>query len=213
MSEIPKSVAAALVRAQAESHAVEKTAKNTHHGYKYASAESIITAARAALKPAGLAHFCVEWRIARHPEPHVDCLLVTFALAHESGDVWTCPPVETPIIPDKGRPEDKASFTALTYATGYHLRGLLCLPRVAEGEEVDTRDDREHVPARHRPRGAPAELSPQVSDQIRAACLSAGIGGAEVARIAFAALGKPLAAMTDADAPQLIAAIGKRGAS
>ena len=55
---------------------------------------------------------------------------------------------ETPIIPDKGRPMDKAVATARTYALGYMLRDLLLLPRVEPSADVDARDDRGHEPKR-----------------------------------------------------------------
>jgi lysozyme len=44
------------------------------------------------------------------------------------------------------RPLDKAVATAMTYNLGYFLRGLLLLPRVEEGTDVDQRDDRTHEP-------------------------------------------------------------------
>lgn len=148
---IPKSIAIALVRAQKAAHTVGKDGKNTFHGYKYASAESIITEARAALGEAGLACACVGWDWVRGADDDTDRVIVRYILASESeGETWECAPCSTPVLPEKGRPEDKAEATALTYNLGYFLRGLLLLPRVEEGAEVDTRDDSRAQPRRQR---------------------------------------------------------------
>ena len=149
-----------LVRAQREARGVEKTSQNAHHRYKYASAEAVIEEARAALTAAGLAVFAWGWRL----EPGAivgeqrdfDRVVVTYILADEEGHTHTLDPCSTPVIPEKGRPPDKAEATALTYNLGYMLRGLLLLPRVEEGADVDQRDDRNHEP---RQREAPAPMS------------------------------------------------------
>lgn len=132
----------ALIKAQSIAGSVEKTSKNDFHKYRYASAEAIIVEARAALVEAGLALVCVGWW---HKE---DRLLVEYELLHESGETksFNC---SSPIVVEKGRPQDKAEAAALTYNLGYFLRGLLLLPRVDERDEVDQRDDRNHDPLLH----------------------------------------------------------------
>lgn len=137
-----KGLSAALVDAQRRAEAVEKTAQNSFHRYAYASSEAVIQVARRALGEAGLAvsaHYAVE-----HLEPH-EMLAATYVLDHLSGESRSYSS-STPIIPEKGRPADKALAAAKTYDLAYFLRALLLLPRVEEGAEVDARDDSQHVP-------------------------------------------------------------------
>jgi hypothetical protein len=136
---MPHEIAIALVKAQAHASAVEKTSANTFHRYRYASAESIITEARACLAHAGLGVLAEGWEV-ESSEPH-DRLVVQYLVVHDSGLSWHPRPTSTPIIPEKGRPQDKAEATALTYNLGYFQRSLLNLPRVEEGTDVDQRDD------------------------------------------------------------------------
>jgi len=129
---------AALVKAQKAAHAVQKGSKNDYHRYAYASAEAIISESRAPLAEAGLAVLQSGWRherIAGESFIEADMLI-----AHESGEV-SLSRMHMPVIPEKGRPLDKAVSTALTYLMGYGLRGLLNLPRVEKGSEVDQRSD------------------------------------------------------------------------
>jgi hypothetical protein len=140
-------MAAALVAAQRHAQAVAKASKNSFHGYKYASAEALIEESRAALGEAGLAVMPVNWVVV----PVTDLegvkskVQVTYMLVHESGASVTAT-TETSVLPEKGRPQDKAEATALTYNLGYYLRGLLLLPREEESS-VDARDDRQFQPA------------------------------------------------------------------
>lgn len=129
----------ALIKAQSVAQAVEKGSSNAFHKYKYASAESMIGEAREALSAAGLALMTVHWFIRE------ERMNVGYALVHGSGQMLEFQ-TSTAIIPDKGRPMDKAEATALTYNLGYFLRGLLLLPRVEPGTQPDERDDRDHDP-------------------------------------------------------------------
>ena len=145
---VPKfpTMAAALVAAQRHAQAVAKASKNSFHGYKYASAEALIEESRLALGEAGLAVMPVNWVVVpvSDLEGVKSKVQVTYMLVHESGASVTAT-TETSVLPEKGRPQDKAEATALTYNLGYYLRGLLLLPR--EEESVDTRDDRQFQPA------------------------------------------------------------------
>jgi len=144
---VPKfpTMAAALVAAQRHAQAVAKASKNSFHGYKYASAEALIEESRLALGEAGLAVMPVNWVVVpvSDLEGVKSKVQVTYMLVHESGASVTAT-TETSVLPEKGRPQDKAEATALTYNLGYYLRGLLLLPR--EEESVDTRDDRQFQP-------------------------------------------------------------------
>lgn len=152
-----KTLGAALVIAQRYARGVEKDSKNQYHQYKYASAEAIIEEAREALSHAGIAASQTGWRVVESNDP-AKCakLIVDYLVEHDaSGEKRTCT-TETSIVPEKGRPQDKAEATALTYSLGYFLRGLLLLPRVEEGSQVDERRD---SPAT-RPRKGPANDGP-----------------------------------------------------
>jgi hypothetical protein len=156
MIEDKKAIYAALVKAQAAARGVEKSSANQFHRYKYASAEAIIAEARDALNAAGLAVFVesfayqpykpdeapppVETKGGKRQAAAVGRVVVRYRVAHESGASLDAV-CSSPVIPESGRPEDKAEATALTYNLGYYLRGLLLLPRVEEGTDVDQRDD------------------------------------------------------------------------
>lgn len=147
-----KTLAAALVAAQSAAESVGKDATNKFHNYKYASAEAIMVEARAALNSAGLATLMEQWELL--PPTHdgaPERVKVQFLTLHANSDQTLKGVAEYFVLPEKGRPEDKATATALTYAEGYYLRGLLCLPRVEEGSEVDERNDKDREPGPRRP--------------------------------------------------------------
>lgn len=169
-------LAAALVAAQARARAVAKDSENTWHKYAYASAEAIMAEARDALNPEGLAcvmtgwflqHFpvAVEAPNAEHGTVSVTGWTVTalFTTLHAASGEKIDGTAQYHVIPEKGRPLDKATATALTYAEGYYLRGLLCLPRVERGSEVDERNDGPRVeqgPNRSRATPPPSQPRP-----------------------------------------------------
>ncbi len=142
-----KTLLAALVVAQHEANPVTKSARNDYHKYNYASAEAIIQEAGEALSFAGLAAFPVSverdptaldhvWKKDDKGEEFIDIprrVRMTLAVVHcASGEerLFVC---SVPVIPEKGRPEDKAEFGARTEMLAYALRDLLLLPRLAEG--------------------------------------------------------------------------------
>lgn len=149
----------ALSRAIGRAGAVGKTAENTFHRYKYASAEGLIGEARTALAAEGLCVFPRHWRLKPHdtgeqrhgadgkalPPGYFADVEVVYIVAHTDGASMECEAI-TPVICEKGRPEDKALAGALTYSLGYFLRALLLLPRVDEENDVDQRDDRDYQP-------------------------------------------------------------------
>jgi len=145
--QISPNIAKAIVLAQRKVEDVAKDSRNEFHKYKYAASEDVTDAAREALNAAGLACSRIAWEIIPGSETVEDKIRVTYMLAHESGDVVVLPPTETPAIPEKGRPMDKAVAAALTLNQSYFLLGLLEIKREEE-HEVDKRDDREHTPRR-----------------------------------------------------------------
>lgn len=167
---------AALVAAQAAARAVAKDAQNTFHRYKYASAEAIIAEAREALSGAGLAFLVTGWQfVAAQAGPDgfpggvIGRVEVAYRLVHTSGEAFDMA-CSTPVIPEKGRPADKAEAAALTANLAYMLRGLLLLPRDDDQAALDARDDRGYQPATRAaepPRHAPAapDTSPRAAAQ------------------------------------------------
>lgn len=143
-----KELYSALVHAQTKAQAVAKDSRNEFHRYAYASTEAIIEEARVALSAAGLALFPGRWALVADGAGNTT-VKVEYHLAHTSGESQHLE-VEMPVVPEKGRPIDKALATALTCSMGYLLRGLLLLPRVDPATEMDKRDDRdkEHRPAK-----------------------------------------------------------------
>ncbi|HEU4368312.1 MAG TPA: ERF family protein, partial [Methylomirabilota bacterium] len=129
----------ALAAAQRRAQAVEKDAQNTFHKYKYASAEAIIAEAREALSAEGLAVFPLsidrdptqvdhKWGEGvdkdGKPDQYIDVprrVLARYLLLHESGEEREFSS-SVPVIPEKGRPEDKAEFGSRTENLGYALR-------------------------------------------------------------------------------------------
>lgn len=160
---------AALAAAQASVSALAKDGKNEHHRYRYTTSEAVIDEGRSALSSNGLALVCtravmshedvietvttqdgeVRERTARHYTLCASYLLVGHGDAVEVTS-------ETPILPEKGRPLDKAMAAAKTYDLAYTLRSLLLIPRsdaLAREAEVDQRDDRRtEAPAAAAPR-------------------------------------------------------------
>jgi len=134
---------AALVKAQQSVRPVEKESRNAYHNYRYASSEDVISEARHALSSNGLAFAVTSYRI--EFGEHGMMLRAAYLLAHASGESLEVQS-ETPIIPEKGRPEDKATAAAETYNLAYTLRGLLLIERVDEDVSADARDDRKHEP-------------------------------------------------------------------
>lgn len=143
-------ISAALVKAQEISKAVGKDGTNKYHQYKYASAEAMIEEARTALTAAGLALFQAGFRFVESSLPRADKLpvgrvYVRYRLVHTTGQFYEFES-STSVIPEKGRPDDKAEFGAITANLGYTLRGLLLLPREDAETSPDARNDLTYTP-------------------------------------------------------------------
>ena len=127
-----------LLKAQEAVVGVHKASKNDFGGYKYASAEDMITASRAVLHENGLIVTRNGWRVLREHEGQAPLVEAVYVLAHKSGASVMCA-TQYPICVGKGRPEDKALNASLTTGLSYFLRDLLLIPRC--DTEVDERPD------------------------------------------------------------------------
>lgn len=140
-----KALMGALLKAQQAAKTVAKDSQNSYSKYAYASSDDVIAEARSALTGAGLVFLCTGWKPVTEQAGDgvmLARMVVDYALCHpESGEEMKTQ-TSTPIMPEKGRPEDKAEATALTYNLGYTLRGLLLIPRGDSDADADRRDDR-----------------------------------------------------------------------
>jgi hypothetical protein len=132
-------LARALAAAQASIKAIPHDAQNQFMKYRYTSSESIIAECKNALAANGLALMPAGQSIT---VTDGQILLVRqFTLLHTSGEerqlstAW-------PIVPDKGRPADKATASAATTSLAYLLRDLLLAPRVDPADDLAGREDR-----------------------------------------------------------------------
>jgi hypothetical protein len=129
----------ALAAAQQKCRGASKDSRNNFHGYRYASAEAVITEAKSALADTGLALVPIEQEIAESGGRYQ--LHRRFLLTHESGE---CLPlsVSWPAICDRAKPLDKAAGAAATSSLSYLLRDLLLMPRIDDVDDVAARADK-----------------------------------------------------------------------
>jgi hypothetical protein len=80
--------------------------------------------------------------VKKHPgDGNGEFLVVTyFRIAHVSGEYIDFS-VGIPAVPNRGMGNDKATGSAITYATRYAIIGMLCLPRVEKGADPEEHDD------------------------------------------------------------------------
>ncbi len=110
--------------------------------YAYTSSEAIFREARTALAANGLAVIPIEQSVngSERTGPDRFELISKRLLMHSSGESILCTSA-WPIIPENGRPLDKATAAADTLSLAYFLRDLLQLPRVDPADEVARRND------------------------------------------------------------------------
>ena len=134
------SIPTPLFEAQQHVVPVTKDARNDYQGFDYASAESVLQAARAALGAAGVsvARLGIDLEI----KEGYWILCSTYQV---TGDPQYSEPFvrKFPLVPGKGRPLDKSLAVALTTDLAYTLRDLLLIPRLGVDESIDARNDAE----------------------------------------------------------------------
>lgn len=109
---------------------VQKTGRNTHHRYTYASDEDLARAIGPELAAHGLA--LMPHRIDTTRDGDRVRLVVTWRIAHKSGQWMT---IET--VGEGCDKQDKAAFKAMTGARKYMLRLVFCIA-TGDDAEVDT---------------------------------------------------------------------------
>lgn len=165
-------LAQGLLAAQRAVRVALRDATNTHHGYRYASSEEVITVGRDALSDAGLAWALVEERIEILPKGSasetgggVALLYIKAEIVATGNGARLALSTVVPIVPQQGRPLDKAVFGARTEGISYCLRDALLIPR-QDSPDVSGRNDGS---TRQRgPRPEPRDIQ-QVLAEIKAA--------------------------------------------
>lgn len=124
-SEKITTLAAALLKAQAQMHGAKKDAKNPHFRSSYATLETVIETAKPALQSVGIA-------FTQAPGCLVDgALEVTTMLIHAESGEWMRSTLHVPL--QKKDPQGVGS--AITYACRYSLMATLGLPPVDDDGE------------------------------------------------------------------------------
>lgn len=174
-STIPAEIVKRLIKAQCAISPVEKDSVNRYDDYSYASSETIMKEARAALNGAGLAVMRSGWTFSMEPRA---CLYSEMIVVSETGETWRTTH-EWPIVlnPRRASAVDKAIATALTTSQAYFLRDLLQIPRVDPSEEMDARDD---TPAKERKNEMPIEQKHLNITATHAAKLMNGIASSNI---------------------------------
>jgi hypothetical protein len=138
------SIAKKLHQAQLFATEVEKTAKNGHHNYFYATADSIVACGKQALNNAGLALVNTGYFVDREKS----VVKATFWLLDTDGDEKLELSAEMPFVASQGRPDDKAVSASLTELRGYLMLGLLQIERIGQDvADVAGRDDSQYQPS------------------------------------------------------------------
>jgi hypothetical protein len=137
-------LAAALSAARDKCKPAALDATNTFHKYDYASAEEILRVGGEALKGSGLAVVPVssQLTVLGDGSATIHALDRDLLLIHSSGESLPLRVRGWPVIPDRGRPLDKAFASALTTSLSYLYRDLLQMPRVDPADDMAGREDR-----------------------------------------------------------------------
>lgn len=138
----------ALAQARDRCKSAAKSSKNEHYRYSYASADTVIDVASQAMEGSGLAIVPVfeELAVLGDSSSAIYVLNRRMLLSHSSGEYTPLEIRGWPVIPDRGRPLDKAYAIALTSSLAYKLRDLLQMPRGTQ-DDVAAQDDRQTPPA------------------------------------------------------------------
>jgi hypothetical protein len=136
-------LAQSLAQARDKCKSATKDGYNDYHKYAYATADNVIGGASEALAGSGLALVPVSEELAvLAGSPPIYVLNRTLLLSHSSGESIRIEVKGWPVVPERGRPLDKAFCVALTTSLAYKLRDLLQMPR-GEDDDAAAQDDRE----------------------------------------------------------------------
>ena len=156
------SLAKKLHQAQLIASEVEKSARNGHHNYFYATADSIVACGKQALTGAGLTLVNTGYFVDRERS----VVKALFWLLDTEGDEKIELAAEMPFVVGQGRPDDKAVSASLTELRGYLMLGLLQIERVGqEVNDVAGRDDTQYQPNGYSQAQRPQQAAPRQEQQ------------------------------------------------
>ncbi len=146
-------LAGALATARDKCKAASKDAYNKHHEFWYASADEVIDTAKVALESSGLSLIPLRAKLTTLGSGNATIYALdrSFLLAHASGENVPLTVEGWPVMPERGRPLDKAYAIALTTSLAYTLRDLLQMRRGDPSDDVGSQDDRQ-TPTQRQPR-------------------------------------------------------------
>lgn len=155
-----------LLKAQMAIKAVSQDAQTTGGAiYHYASTENVMREGRKALHAGKLVF--IRGRVKTYaPREGANAFMVVtyFRIAHTSGQ-WVEFSLGIPAFPNRGMGPDKATGSAVTYATRYAMIGILCLPRVEKGADPEEHNDQAMAQKSGPPRMARQAPPPQAPAQ------------------------------------------------
>ncbi len=151
----------ALAAARDRCKAAAKGGYNEHHKYHYATADAVIDAASEAMAQSGLAIIPLreELSVKGNAQLAYYALDRVMILSHSSGEFVSLEVRGWPVVPDRGRPLDKAYAIALTSSLAYKLRDLLQMPRGTQ-DDLAAQDDRQTPAAASAVSAAPTNGEP-----------------------------------------------------
>lgn len=172
-------IAAALHQVMTKVSYVQKTGKNTFHGYKYAGEADLLDKLRPAMIEAGLM-LIPSQREASNPDAHGNVnVQIEYTLIHKDGDVWPekiaafgC---GNDMSPKTGRIGDKGLYKAITGANKYLLFKLFQI-ETGDDPEVDNKIETEAAPPRA------VEPVAKINEPAPSAALSKLIAGTKQAK-------------------------------
>lgn len=130
----PSCLADALAKARDKCQTAVKDKRNTHKHFDYASADSVIDTAKAAMEGTGLSLVpsSPKIRVLGQGTTAFYSLTRAYALVHSSGETLPLGDADWPIEHIKGSSLDRCYASAMTSSLAYIYRDVLAMPRGSE---------------------------------------------------------------------------------
>lgn len=129
---------AAMAQARAAMTPLVKDSENNFHNYRYTSADTMIGSGSRCLAAHGLSLIVQDAALDTESSPNI--LVATLLLAHSGGGTVRMSH-HMAVLPDKGRPHDKALCSARTVLLAYCYRDVLGIERPDSDDDIAGRDD------------------------------------------------------------------------
>ena len=135
-NDMPEAVAKAVTDVMKKVRGVEKTGKNSFHGYKYATIGELMAVLQPSMADAGL--IITQTELDAREMHGMLAIRYAFSLSHSSGATWRDALIHTGLatmINAKGVVDDKAANKCMQAARKYALLALFHIPSLEEGDE------------------------------------------------------------------------------